>query len=221
MGDGRTRTSRWAARPSRIDLRPLGAVAAGYLVGSIPFSNIAARRVAGVDLRTSGTGTVSGTGLYRVAGFGPLAAAGILEVAKGALGPALAGRSRPRAAALAGGAAVIGHDWSPFLRGAGGRGMSPALGALLVEAWPGAALLLGGMVVGRLSGETAVGSLVAELLLVPVLARRYGPHGALVGACLSLPMLAKRIAGNRRPDRPQVLLTRLVLDRDTWAKDAA
>src|SRR5215207_11681746 len=73
----------------------LGMQAAGILVlsfvaGAIPFSYVAGRRARGVDLRRVGTGTVSGTSLYRVAGFGPMAAAGILDVAKGAAGPALA-----------------------------------------------------------------------------------------------------------------------------------
>jgi glycerol-3-phosphate acyltransferase PlsY len=51
-------------------------LASAYLAGSVPFSGLAARLVAGVDLRDHGTGTVSGTGLYEVAGFVPLALAG-------------------------------------------------------------------------------------------------------------------------------------------------
>ncbi|MST32851.1 hypothetical protein GHK86_08980, partial [Acidimicrobiaceae bacterium USS-CC1] len=50
-----------------------------YLVGSVPFANLAATRTRGVDLRTVGTGTVSGTGLFAVAGFRVLAVAGVLE----------------------------------------------------------------------------------------------------------------------------------------------
>ena len=97
-----------------------------FAVGAIPFSYVAGRRARGVDLRRVGTGTVSGTSLYRVAGFGPLAAAGVLDVAKGAAGPGLAiAAGHPALAAVAGGAAVVGHNWSPFLRGAGGRGIPP------------------------------------------------------------------------------------------------
>src|SRR5262245_59165325 len=73
--------------------------------GASPFSYPAGRRARGVDLRRVGTGTVAGTSLYRVAGFGPLAAAGVLEVAKGAVGPAVAtAAGRPALAAVAGGA---------------------------------------------------------------------------------------------------------------------
>ena len=120
-------------------LPPVAVIGVGYLAGAVPFSNVFARRTRQVDLRTVGSGTVSGTSLYGVAGFGPLAAAGVLEIGKGALGPLLAGRDRPKLAAAAG-----GRSWAttgrPFLRGAGGRGISPAIGASFPrrgpERWP-------------------------------------------------------------------------------------
>src|SRR2546429_4265730 len=188
-----------------------------FAVGAIPFSYVAGRRARGVDLRRVGTGTVSGPSRYRVAGFGPLAAAGVLDVAKGAAGPALAtAAGRPALAAVACGAAVAGHNWSPFLRGAGGRGISPALGALLVAAWPGTVLLLAGLSLGKAMGETALGALVAELMLTPVLAATHGAAGALAGAAVAVPMIVKRVVGNSRPAPPrgQTYLTRLLYDRD-------
>src|SRR5437763_12803090 len=118
--------------------RPTVVLATSYLVGAIPFSNLMARRRRGVDLRTIGSGTVSGTSLYNVAGFGALALAGVCDVAKGSVGPLLAGRDRPGLQAAACGAAVAGHNWSPFLGGAGGRGISPAIGALRATAPAGA-----------------------------------------------------------------------------------
>ena len=75
-----------------------------FAAGAIPFSYIAGRRARGVDLRRVGSGTVSGTSLYRVAGFGPLAAAGVFDVAKGALGPALATAADRSSGARAGAA---------------------------------------------------------------------------------------------------------------------
>jgi glycerol-3-phosphate acyltransferase PlsY len=192
-----------------------------YLAGSIPFSNLAARRFRGVDLREVGAGTVSGSALYRVAGFVPVAVAGSLDVAKGAVGPLLAGGERPVLAALAGGAAVAGHDWSPFLGGAGGRGLSPAMGALAVNAWPGVAVLGAGLAGGRLARRTSVGCFVSYLVLVPVLARTHGRRGALAGAAVLAPILAKRLAGNAPPPpgphRLRVLLNRLVHDQDRSA----
>ena len=100
-------------------MNPILVLGIAFVAGSIPFSNIVARRRHGVDLREMPTGTVSGTALYRLAGFRDLALAGVLDVTKGAVGPWLAGPGRPVLAALAACAAVVGHDWSPFLRGAG------------------------------------------------------------------------------------------------------
>jgi glycerol-3-phosphate acyltransferase PlsY len=189
----------------------------------VPFSNLAARARAGVDLRDMGTGTVSGTALYSVAGFGPLAVAGVCDVAKGAVGPLLAGRSRPGLAALALGAGVAGHNWSPWLRGAGGRGISPALGGLAVANWPGTVTLAAGLAAGRLARATGLGSFLADVALVPVLARSRGRPGALAGLAVVGPLLAKRVVGNRAPQRAsaRVYGHRLVYDRDPAPAPAA
>ena len=196
-----------------------GILLLAFVVGGIPFSNLVARRWRGVDLRRTGTGTVSGTSLYRVAGFPALAFAGILDVAKGAVGPLLAGTDRPMLAAFAGGLAVAGHNWSPFLRGAGGRGIAPALGALLVNAWPGAVLLLATLTISRFFKQSGLGSFIGEIALTPVLAITSGPNGALAGAAIAVPMLLKRVMGNARPAEPSVrtYAHRLVFDHDPGA----
>ncbi|MEX2256211.1 MAG: glycerol-3-phosphate acyltransferase [Acidimicrobiia bacterium] len=194
----------------------VGILLLAFVAGSIPFSNLVARRARGVDLRDTDYNSVSGTSLYRVAGFGALVVSGLCDLAKGALGPLLAGTDRPVLAAFAGGLAVVGHNWSPFLKGLGGRGVGPATGALLVTAWPGAVVLLGSMVVGRALRQTGVGGFVGEVLLAPVLAITNGPTGALAGAAVAVPMLVKRVVGNSRPGetgwRPYA--RRLLLDRD-------
>lgn len=221
---------RRAATP-RSALAGAGAVACAFAAGSVPFSQLAARLAVGADLRQVGNGTVSGTALYDVAGFAPLAAAGVFEVAKGALGPVVAGKGRPWTAAAAAAAAIVAHDWSPWLGGAGGRGLSPALGATAVLAPEGTVLLLAGMTVGRAlrrSGSVVLATLAA---LVPFLWWRRGPAGGALGLAVSLPILLKRLAGNAPPAArgagggpalpaaggrwaPDVLWSRLVFDRD-------
>lgn len=195
----------------------VGIVLFAFIVGAIPWSNLVARRTRGVDLRDTGTGTVSGTALFSVAGFPALAFAGVLDVAKGAAGPLLAGSGRPVLAGIAGGVAVAGHNWSPFLRGAGGRGIAPALGALLVNAWPGAVLLLAALTLSRFVRQTGLGSFIGEVLLAPVLAVANGASGAIAGGAVAAPMLLKRLVGNARPTesglRPYV--QRLFFDRDS------
>jgi acyl phosphate:glycerol-3-phosphate acyltransferase len=186
-----------------------------FALGAIPFSNLVARAVRDIDLRDTPYGTVSGSSLYRVAGFRPLAVAGILDMAKGALAVALAG-DHTVVAALAGGLVVAGHNWSPFLGGRGGRGTAPALGALAVNAWPGVPLLLGSLVLGKAVGETGFGGFVGELALVPVLAFTHGAVGALAGTAIAIPMLVKRMVGNALPVERGMkpYARRLVFDRD-------
>ena len=213
MPDGPIRQPWWR--------HPIVVLVVSYLAGAIPFSNLMAKRRRGVDLRTFGSGTVSGTSLYEVAGFGALALAGICDIAKGAVGPALAGRDRPGLQAAACATSVAGHNWSPFLGGAGGRGISPAIGALGAAAPVGSAILLGGMTLGRLGGETAIGSLAADVALVPVLRRTDGQRGALAGAAVVVTMFAKRLAGNApapAQHKARTYLNRLVFDRDTTRK---
>lgn len=188
-----------------------------FVCGSVPFSNLVAHLVARTDLRAVGSGTVSGTGLYRVAGFVPLAVGGLLDIAKAVPAVLLAGDDA-LLAGLAAAAAVAGHNWSFFLGFAGGRGVSTAMGGFLVIAWPGVALLLGALAVGRLLRHTGLAGFVAICLLTPVLAVTSGADAALA-ACLVAPvMLAKRVAGNTAlpppPRRRAVAAHRLVFDND-------
>jgi glycerol-3-phosphate acyltransferase PlsY len=228
-------------------VRRLATLVVAYLAGAIPFSNVLAARLSGVDLRQVGSGTVSGTGLYRVAGFKPLVVAGVLDVAKGAAVALMvrrwfggAGNPKPSAPdpnvvglrwrwnhgrrpapmeAAAAGMVVVGHNWSPFLDGAGGRGVSPALGAYGVIAPEASLLLLAGLVAGRLSHQTGLGTFASQVALVPMLGGRRGGAGAMAGAAAVAPMLIKRVMGNQAPkpgSGPRVYLARLLFDRDEW-----
>ena len=64
-----------------------------FAAGAVPFSYMIAQSLARTDLRQVGTGTVSGTSLYRVAGFIPLVVGGLCDV-----GRALSDRSWPATA---------------------------------------------------------------------------------------------------------------------------
>jgi glycerol-3-phosphate acyltransferase PlsY len=199
--------------------RPAAILAGSFLAGSVPWSQVAARR-RGVDLRSVGNGTVSGTALYRVAGFAPLAVAGSLDVAKGAIGPLVAARESASLSAVAASAAVAGHNWSPLLRGAGGRGVAPALGALLARAPVGTAVVAAGLAAGRLTRQTGLGCFVAYVALVPIVQRVHGRAASVLAASVVAPLVAKRIAGNHQPpswDR-RTVLSRLLFDQDPVAE---
>jgi glycerol-3-phosphate acyltransferase PlsY len=200
-------------------------IAASYAIGSIPFSGIVARFVKGVDLREVGAGTVSGSGLFEVAGLGPLLVGGVLDLAKGAVGPLIAGPNRPMLQLGAGAAGVVGHNWSMFLNGAGGRGISPAMGAMLVEAPEGSAVMLAGLAVGKAGNATSLGAFASFVALVPLLSHTRGRRGRLAALSLVVPLLLKRLAGNRAPEKPRrarVYLSRLLFDQDTppWPRSS-
>jgi glycerol-3-phosphate acyltransferase PlsY len=195
---------------------------AAYAAGSLPVAQIAARLLARADLRRVGSGTVSASGLYEVAGFGPLVAVGLAELAKGACGPLIvrrtAGPGDVLAGAAAGAAAVAGHNWSPWLRGAGGRGIGVVLGVTAVVA-PEATVVLGASFgVGRVLRQSGLGCAAGMALVPCAMCWRRGRAGLVGGLALTLPMWAKRLAGNGRPDgglRPGVLARRALFDRES------
>lgn len=105
----------------------------GYLLGAVPTGVLISRALRGTDVRQQGSGHTGGLNVSRVAGFwaGALTAAGdaLLGAAAVAGAPLLA--ENPWAATVAGVAAVVGHDWSVFIRFDGGIGLSSLAGALL------------------------------------------------------------------------------------------
>lgn len=169
----------------------VGALVVGYVVGAIPVSNIVARVAKGLDLRRVGSGMVTPSNLYRAGGLRLALIAGFFEVVKGTVGPVLVGPGHPWLAALAGALAVSGHNWSPFLKGAGGRGLSTATGALMIVAWPGAALMCGALAVGVLTRRIFPAISIALFALVPLLAVVGGLAEAIAGAIVVTPIGVK------------------------------
>ena len=102
----------------------------GYLLGSVPVGLLAAG-VYGVDIRTVGSGRTGATNAWRAAGLKAAVPTLLGDALKGAaavfLIRYLAGAFFPdmdaiAAAATAGAAAVVGHNWSLYLGFKGGAG---------------------------------------------------------------------------------------------------
>lgn len=106
---------------------------AAYLTGSFPSSYLAGR-IAGVDLRQHGSKNLGATNVYRVLGWRYAVPVGLLDVLKGVLPVVLYSDQASMQGWVPmamGGAAVLGHVFSVFVRFKGGKGVATAAGAVL------------------------------------------------------------------------------------------
>jgi acyl phosphate:glycerol-3-phosphate acyltransferase len=113
------------------------ALGVGYLLGSIPFA-ILVERWKNVDLRRLGSGNVGASNAFIVAGKLPGILVLIGDACKGVFAVSLMGALTGGShAAIAGAAlgAVLGHDWSLYLRLKGGKGTSTTVGVVLAMDW--------------------------------------------------------------------------------------
>ena len=115
------------------------AAIAGFLLGSIPFSYLLALTFGGLDIRAVGSGNVGATNVARSAGWRLGVVALLLDAAKGAAavvaGRALAGDAGTAlAGAVAGGGAILGHVFTPWLGFRGGKGVATGAGVFAVLA---------------------------------------------------------------------------------------
>jgi len=200
---------------------------ASYLLGTLPTAYIVARLAKGIDIRRYGSGSVSASNVQTHVGLRAFALVGAIDFFKGLL-PVILGLwlgLDPWVVMAAGVATVIGHDWSPYLGFVGGRGVGPSMGMLLpvapIEVVVASLIFLA----GRKHKYDAFWCILG-IALLPVLAlilRRPAPVVVAAAAILLLTIL-KRLEANRMPVAPgqwrQVLLTRLLFDRDIWDKEA-
>jgi len=117
-------------------------IVVAYLIGGIPWGVVIARVTGGPDPRTIGSGRTGGANVMRALGPRAAIVSGLLDVAKGIVAvwvAILVGGGLPLEI-LAAIAAIVGHSRSPFIGFAGGRGIAPGFGGLIVIA-PLAALV--------------------------------------------------------------------------------
>jgi glycerol-3-phosphate acyltransferase PlsY len=137
-----------------------------FFIGGINPARLVARAL-GVDLAAEGSGNPGATNAGRVMGprWGVLV--GVLDVAKGWLPTVLVMRYAGGLAAWVAVFLVLGHVFSPYLRGRGGKGAATAFGTVLALRPWWALVLLGLFVLGALVlRKVAVGSMLASFALV-------------------------------------------------------
>ncbi len=152
------------------------ALIGGYLLGSIPFG-VLATRMAGIDIRSIGSGNIGATNVLRTGRKDLAAMTFIGDTGKGAAAVGLAFAllygldrdTRQTAMALAGAAAFLGHLFPVWLRFKGGKGVATFLGTLFAAAWP-MGLIAGGLwlLTAFIFRISSLSALVAAALVVPV-----------------------------------------------------
>jgi glycerol-3-phosphate acyltransferase PlsY len=146
--------------------------AVGYLIGSFPTGYLVARGLKGVDPRQFGSGRTGGTNILRSAGKQAAVLTVIGDFLKGLL-PVLLARlvvGTDVAAAVAGLAAVLGHNRSIFLGFKGGAGSMTNAGAVTglaphVVPFMAAAAVVG----GRLTRMASVTSMIVAATMAVAL----------------------------------------------------
>ena len=155
------------------------AVAASYLLGSVPFAVLVSLALRKADPRTYGSGNPGATNVLRGAGRTAAALTLVGDAGKGALavwlGRSLGGGGETLAIAC-GAAAFLGHVFPVFLRFRGGKGVATFLGVLLAfEPWLGLACCGLWLVVAFAARYSSLASLTAAVGAPVLLGLGEGP----------------------------------------------
>ena len=143
----------------------------GYLLGSIPFALIMARRWSATDLRHSGSGNLGAANVLRTSGVRAGVLVALLDMLKGAVSVILAERLSPSAAApaVAGFAAIVGHIYPVWLRFRGGKGVATAAGVFSIltplAIPPALAVFIAAVWITK---YISLGSVLASMVLPPL-----------------------------------------------------
>ena len=148
-----------------------------YLIGSVNFSVILSKKMAGFDVREKGSGNAGTTNMLRSVGKKAAALTLLCDVLKGVvsiliamfIGWAFKVENQSLLVQIAGIAVVIGHTFPIFFGFKGGKGVATSLGILIMSNWQiGLICLVFGIVLIALTRMVSLGSCAAAVLF-PVL----------------------------------------------------
>lgn len=195
-----------------------------FIIASIPFGLILGKQLRGIDIREHGSGNIGTTNVFRVLGKKPGIACLILDILKGYLPILLAlnllqfGERTPVpeisflssfrqtlpasqqlfvqiiqvVTALF---AILGHNYSPWLKFKGGKGIATSLGALLALMPAGAAILfLIFILVFLTSRYVSLASIVAAISLPLLTLWGSWYHGRIQDGTWNIPLFVFSLA---------------------------
>ena len=153
----------------------------GYALGSISFSVIFSKKIAGFDLREKGSGNAGSTNALRTAGKKVAILTLICDILKGLVAILLAilignifkYENMDILVQIAAIASIIGHTFPVFFGFKGGKGVATSLGVLLLVNWKiGLICLIFALILMAITKMVSVGSIAAAILF-PVLVLFY------------------------------------------------
>ena len=148
-----------------------------YLIGSVNFSVILSKKMAGFDVREKGSGNAGTTNMLRSVGEKAAAITLLCDVLKGVvailiamlIGWAFKIENQSLLVQIAGIAVVLGHTFPIFFGFKGGKGVATSLGILIMSNWQiGLICLVFGVLLIALTRMVSLGSCAAAVLF-PVL----------------------------------------------------
>ena len=148
-----------------------------YLIGSVNFSIIISKKMAGFDVREKGSGNAGTTNMLRSVGKKAAAITLVCDILKGVVSIGLAiiignivkNLDKELLLQIAGIAVVLGHTFPIFFGFKGGKGVATSLGVLLMSNWQiGLICLVFALVLMALTRMVSLGSCAAAVLF-PVL----------------------------------------------------
>ena len=150
-----------------------------YLIGSIMFSVIFTKKIAGFDVRTRGSGNAGSTNVLRTAGKKVAIITLICDILKGVVAVLIgyivgkltkaSVETSQMLILTAGVMVVLGHTFPIFFKFKGGKGVATSLGVLLMINWKiGLICLVFALLIMAVSRMVSLGSISAAILF-PVL----------------------------------------------------
>lgn len=199
-----------------------------YIIGSIPFSSLAARS-RGIDLRKHGTMQVGAGNLWRMTSRKLGLTVGVFDFFKGILMILIAWRLGLDAGQqlAVGLAAVVGHNWPVFLRFHGGRGIATSLGIIIImplineiTPWATIAFFAIAIIVIVFTRRTPVPILIGMIVLPIASAISREPLSVTMGfTAMVLIIIVKRLTAQPATEARNIGMWRLILNRFLFDRD--
>ena len=144
-----------------------------YLIGSINFSVILSKKMAGFDVRQKGSGNAGTTNMLRSVGKKAAAITLICDILKGVVSIGIAilvgylfnAQNKSILVQIAAIAVVIGHTFPIFFGFKGGKGVATSLGVLIMTNWQiGLICLAIAIIIMAITKMVSLGSCMAAIV---------------------------------------------------------